>query len=163
MGNSGKCLICGKTVANISKHSHNPYSYSAPRADKKNFFPGKSLSETSGVADETAENTAAVQDAVAVQDVAAAKNYIRGSSREFGGVKNRWVKYRICEFCKFVRLPLDCHQRLVIVMLLHIERDMAAAKVSKGDEGTIRRKVRAKSKGERESRNLISMGNNDGK
>ena len=30
--------------------------------------------ETSGVADETAENTAAVQDAVAVQDVAAAKN-----------------------------------------------------------------------------------------
>ena len=43
----------------------------------KNLYIYVSLSwagETSGVADETAENTAAVQDAVAVQDVAAAKN-----------------------------------------------------------------------------------------
>lgn len=50
-----------------------------------------------------------------------------------------------------------------MVMLLHIERDMAAAKVSKGDEGTIRCTMRAKSKSERELRNLISMVNNDGK
>ena len=62
---------------------------------------------------------------------------------------SRWVKYRIHGFCKLVGLLLDRHQRLVIAMLLHIEREMAAAKVSKGDEGTIRRRVRAKSNGGR--------------
>lgn len=62
---------------------------------------------------------------------------------------SRWVKYRIHGFCKLVGLLLDRHWRLVIAMLLHIEREMAAAKVSKGDEGTICRRVRAKSNGGR--------------
>ena len=72
---------------------------------------------------------------------------------------SRWVKYRIGGSNNLVRLPLNCHEKLCIHLLLKLEREMKATKLWYGDFAGAHHSVKSKAKGVVELRNLISSVN----
>ena len=59
---------------------------------------------------------------------------------------SRWVKYKIRGFSKLVRLSLECHEKLCMALLHHVERELDDTRVLKGakSSGLVRQKLSLK-------------------
>ena len=89
------------------------------------------------------------------------------NNTEVMGVENplnisNWVKHRIPSFSKIMGLSLGRHEKMCIMLLQRLEREIEVANLQHRQDAAHRKAV-SKDKGKRELRNLISSVNYDGR
>ena len=75
---------------------------------------------------------------------------------------SNWVKYRIPDFSKMMGLSLGRHEKMCIMILQRLEKEIEAANLMHRKDAAYQKAV-SKDKGKKELRNLISLVNYDGR
>ena len=75
---------------------------------------------------------------------------------------SNWVKYRIPDFSKMMGLSLGRHEKMCIMILQRLEKEIEAANLMHRKDANYQKPV-SKDKGKKELRNLISLVNYDGR
>ena len=75
---------------------------------------------------------------------------------------SNWVKYRIPDFSKMMGLSLGRHEKMCIMILQRLEKEIEAANLTHRKDAAYQKAV-SKDKGKKELRNLISLVNYDGR